>query len=70
MTNEEIKKECLALYAQIMSCNTKLSELRKICKHEKVFKGKYEIRVGQTINSFICETCGEKLRDNHDNTIN
>ena len=63
MNNEDIKKECLSLYAQIMSCNTKLSAIRKECKHEKTFMGKYEVRAGRQTYAHICEYCGEKLLD-------
>ena len=46
MENEEIKSECLALYDQIKAAETRLAELRKLCKHEKTFQGNYSYRPG------------------------
>ena len=46
MENEQIKKECEQMYAQIKSAEERLKELTAICKHEKTFEGNYSWRVG------------------------
>ena len=59
MTNEEINKEKDKMFAQIKSANERLTEIRKICKHEKTFIGNYSWRVGSIEPSEICTYCGE-----------
>jgi hypothetical protein len=62
MTNKEIKSECEKQYAQIKSAEERLKQIRTICKHEKTFQGKYQVRIGQIWDAHICEFCGEPLR--------
>ena len=62
MKNEEIKKECEQMYAQIKSSEERLKELRKICQHEKTFVGNYSWRIGAIQTADICEYCGELIR--------
>lgn len=64
MTGEEIKKERLELYNTIEVSNKRLEEIRKICAHEKTFKGLYSWRVGSFAMSLICEYCGECVKFN------
>lgn len=64
MTPEEIKKERIELYNTIEVSNKRLEEIRKICAHEKTFKGLYSWRVGSYAMSLICEYCGECVKFN------
>ncbi len=63
MENEEIKSECLALYDQIKAAETRLAELRKLCKHEKTFQGNYSYRPGSYFLMNICEYCNTPIGD-------
>lgn len=62
MKNEEIKKECEQMYAQIKDAEDRLKELRAECKHEKTFEGYYSWRVGNIQSADICEYCGSLVR--------
>jgi hypothetical protein len=62
MENEQIKKECEQMYAQIKSAKERLKELTAICKHEKTFEGNYSWRVGNIQPADICEYCGSLVR--------
>lgn len=57
MKNEEIKKECELMYEQISKAEARLSELRKLCKHENTFEGNYSYRPGAIYPAIICSDC-------------
>lgn len=62
INNDDIKKECEQMYAQIKSAEERLRELRTICKHETTFEGNYSWRIGTTQKADICEYCNELIR--------
>lgn len=62
MENEEIKKECEEMYAQIKSAEERLKELRSNCKHEKTFEGNYSWRPANIQLAEICEYCGSMIK--------
>jgi len=68
MTGEEIKIESNRIYDDIYKAKERLKDLRKICKHEKTFKGNYSYRIGQSDPADICEYCGEVV-DIHNKPI-
>ena len=59
MSNEEITLEKERMFAQIKSAEERLSEIRKICKHEKTFECDYSWRVGNISRANLCTYCGE-----------
>lgn len=58
MTNEEIKTECELMHGKIKQAESRLKEVRDICKHENTFEGNWSCRVGVTITAMICSDCG------------
>lgn len=61
MTNEDIKNKCVKIYAEILSANNRLDQIRKDCPHEETFVGKYEIRIGSMHDYVICSFCGKAI---------
>lgn len=62
MTPEEIKEECELQYNQIKNAESRLKELRSLCKHENTFEGNYSYRVGSIMPATICSDCGELVK--------
>ncbi len=62
MKNEDIKVACEHLFTVIKMSEDKLSEIRKICKHEKTYEGNYSWRPGAIQLADICEYCGELVQ--------
>ncbi len=65
MNNEEIKKECEMLYAQIAQANERLKELREICPHEETFVGNYVHQRPSIMETKICSCCYTPIPDNN-----
>lgn len=62
MTPEQIKTECELLYEAIRLSESRLKELRSICKHENTFNGNYSYRVGSVSRAVICFDCGSLIK--------
>lgn len=58
MTNQDIKNEFDKLREEIRIANSRIERLRKLCKHERVYRGQYSWRPGSFRDAFICEYCG------------
>lgn len=62
MDQKQIKAECEKAYAQIASAETRLKELRALCKHPNTFISNYQWRVGSTIKGEICSDCNTFIK--------
>lgn len=62
MDQEEIKKECERMYAQIKNCEDRLKTVRNICKHPNTFEGNYSWRIGVIQPAEICSDCGQLIK--------
>lgn len=64
MTTKEIRKKAEHLYNIILSAQSELQDLRKICKHKRTSREIYEHKDGTYKFEDVCNYCGELIYDN------